>query len=68
MRTPGFLGLPEKVQTIVIEGLDEEIEDAKLHVEDAEQAHPVDADLLQALRKDISRTETLRTRLVNGQA
>lgn len=68
MKTPGFLGLPEKVQALILERLDAEIEAAKSQAEEVELSKPVDRDLLRALQNDITRTEDLRTRLVNGQA
>ncbi|QIK63547.1 hypothetical protein G7068_10325 [Leucobacter viscericola] len=68
MKTPGFLGLPENVQALVLERLDAEIEAAKAQVEEVEQSKPVDRDLLKSLQGDIARSEDLRTRMVNGQA
>ncbi|QIM17675.1 hypothetical protein G7066_01265 [Leucobacter coleopterorum] len=68
MKTPGFLGLPENVQALVLERLDAEIEAAKAQVAEVEQSKPVDRDLLKSLQGDIAHTEDLRTRMVNGQA
>lgn len=68
MQSRGFKGLPSQVQEIVLKGLDSEVESAKSKIQEAEQARPVDADLLGSLKGDVTRVENLRSHLTSGQA
>ena len=68
MQSRGFQGLPSQVQEIVLKGLDSEVKSAKSKIQQAEQAKPVDADLLGSLKGDVTRVEDLRSRLTSGQA
>lgn len=68
MQSRGFQGLPAQVQEIVLNGLDSEVDSAKSKIKEAEQARPVDADLLGSLKGDITRVEGLRSLLTSGQA
>ncbi|MFV0433820.1 MAG: hypothetical protein ACK5LO_07570 [Leucobacter sp.] len=67
MSKRGFRGLPGYVQEIVLQGLDEEIREAKAKLSKAEEARPVDNDLLHSLRNDAKESERLRDKLTSGQ-
>lgn len=68
MQSRGFQGLPSQVQELVLKGLDSEVKSAKSKIQEAEQARPVDADLLGSLKGDVIRVENLRSHLTSGQA
>ncbi|MGO1736074.1 MAG: hypothetical protein ACTHZ9_07100 [Leucobacter sp.] len=65
MMETGFGELPKRVQTMVISGLDKEIEEGNARLEMEARTDRPSADLIDACRSDIKAAEDLRDSIIS---